>query len=152
MRFLHAGQLEGCTKRISPHLIRGPVEAVNHDLQQFYQRLLAILRRPMVRAGEWRVLQCAPAWDNNWTSDSFVTFLWRNDRDERLLVAVNYAPHQSQCYVYLAQDDLAGRAWRLDDLLSADSYDRDGSDLVSRGLYLDMRPWQAAVFDISHAR
>jgi len=28
-------------------------------------------------------------------------------------------------------------------------YDRDGSELQSRGLYLDMRPWQASVFSLA---
>ena len=29
LRFFHQGQLEGKTKRISPHLVRGPKEPVN---------------------------------------------------------------------------------------------------------------------------
>jgi len=45
--------------------------------------------------------------------------------------------------------DLAGRAVRLDDLMSPASYDRDGSDLGSRGLYLDLPPWAYRVFDTS---
>jgi hypothetical protein len=28
-------------------------------------------------------------------------------------------------------------------------YDRDGNDLQSRGPYLDMLPWQAAVFSLT---
>ena len=29
------------------------------------------------------------------------------------------------------------------------SYDRDGSDLVSRGLYLDLPPWGYHVFEVT---
>ena len=50
---------------------------------------------------------------------------------QRLLIAVNYASHQSQCYVRLPFADLAGRTVRLNDLTGAASYDRDGGDLVS---------------------
>src|SRR4030095_14953346 len=49
LRFFHDGQFEGRRKRISPHLVRAPEEPVNEELKQFYDRLLAVLRRPVVR-------------------------------------------------------------------------------------------------------
>ena len=76
LRFFHQGQFEGRRKRISPHLVRGPVEPVDQRLQQFYDRLLAVLKLPAVRDGEWQLLECRPAWDGNWTSDCFVAWLW----------------------------------------------------------------------------
>jgi len=36
--------------------------------------------------------------------------------------------------------------WRLHDQMSSDVYDRDGGDLQSRGLFLDMSPWQTGVY------
>jgi hypothetical protein len=45
--------------------------------------------------------------------------------------------------------DLAGRTVRLKDLMSAASYDRDGSELGSRGLFLDLPSWDYHVFDVS---
>jgi hypothetical protein len=59
------------------------------------------------------------------------------------------AGNQSQCYVRLPCPDLTGRAMRLKDLMGPASYDRDGSDLVSRGLYLDMLPWSYHVFEMA---
>jgi hypothetical protein len=44
---------------------------------------------------------------------------------------------------------LAGHTVRLVDLMSPAQYDRDGSDLVSRGLYLDIPPWSYHVFVIT---
>ena len=79
-----------------------------------------------------------PAWDGNWTSDCFIALSWQGPDGERLLVAVNYAPNQSQCYVRLPFPELGGRTVRLKDLMGPARYDRDGSDLVSRGLYLDL--------------
>jgi hypothetical protein len=49
LRFFHQGQFEGRTKRISPHLVRGPDEPVDQKLKQFYDRLLSVLRHPAVR-------------------------------------------------------------------------------------------------------
>ena len=146
LRFFHQGQFEGRKKRISPHLCRGPCEPTNETLRQFYERLLTVLREPVVREGQWQLLECTPAWDGNWTCDCFVAFAWQGPDDERLLVAVNYAPNQSQCRVRLPFTDLAGSQWRLQDQLGSDSYDRDGNDLQSQGLFLDTPPWQADVF------
>ncbi|HZW88421.1 MAG TPA: alpha-amylase family glycosyl hydrolase, partial [Myxococcaceae bacterium] len=46
LRFFHQGQFEGRRKRISPHLVRAPVEPVDEALRGFYDRLLAALRDP----------------------------------------------------------------------------------------------------------
>jgi hypothetical protein len=146
LRFFHQGQFLGRTKRISPHLGRAPEEPTNQDLAKFYDRLLAVLRRPAVREGRWQLLECVPAWDGNWTWDCFLAFAWDGPDGERLLVAVNYAPNQSQCYVRLPFPGLAGDSWRLEDLMGDAAYGRSGSDLSSRGLYLDVPPWQGSVF------
>ncbi len=148
LRFLHQGQFEGRKKRISPHLVRGPDESVDQKLKQFYDRLLAVLRHDAVRNGDWQLLECVPAWDGNWTWDCFLVFAWQGARDERLLVTVNYAPNQSQCYVRLPFADLGNGQWRFQDLLGDAHYDRDGNDLQLRGLYLDIAPWVYHVFSL----
>jgi len=148
LRFFHQGQFEGRLKRISPHLVRAPDEPLNAEIGRFYDRLLAILRSPTVRDGAWRLLEGLPAWDGNWTSDCFVAGFWEREPGERLIVAVNYAPHQSQCRLRLPLHALSGSAWRLQDQLSSDVYDRNGSELEATGLFLDMSPWQAAVYSL----
>jgi hypothetical protein len=148
LRFFHQGQLEGRTKRISPHLVRGPYEPVDEGIAQFYDRLLAVLRQPVVRDGHWQLLECVPAWEGNWTADSFVAFLWHGSDQERLLVAVNYTAQQSQCYVRLVFPELREKQWRLEDQLSDAKYERDGNDLESRGLYLDVGPWGYHAFKL----
>jgi hypothetical protein len=51
--------------------------------------------------------------------------------------------------VRLPFTDLAGRAVRLQDLLSPARYDRDGHELVSSGLYLDMPAWGYHAFEVT---
>jgi glycosidase len=148
LRFFHHGQFEGMRRRISPHLVRAPLERADQALQQFYDNLLAVLRQPTVRDGQWRLLECMQAWDGNWTWDCFIAWSWEA-RDSRRIIAVNYAGNQSQCYVRLPFPDLAGRAVRLKDLTGPASYDREGSDLASRGLYLDLSPWGYHVFEMT---
>jgi hypothetical protein len=148
LRFFHQGQFEGRRKRVSPHLVRAPNEAVDRTLAGFYERLLTLLRQPTVRGGQWQLLECVPAWEGNWTWDCFVAFAWQGPGAERLLVAVNYASNQSQCHARLPFADLGGSQWRLQDQMSDATYDRDGHDLQSRGLFLDMAPWSFAVFSM----
>jgi glycosidase len=161
LRFFHQGQFEGRHKRISPHLVRGPDEPVDLSLKAFYDRLLTVLRDPIVRDGQWQLLECTPGWEGNSTNDSVLVFAWhasglplnpaveRGGREGPLLVAVNYAANQSQCHVRLPFADLAGKAWQLQDQLRLVSYDWNGDDLVGKGLYLDAAPWQASVYKLS---
>jgi hypothetical protein len=149
LRFFHQGQLDGCRKRISPHLVRGPQEPTDLRLRDFYEALLELLRRPIAREGEWRLLECTPAWDGNWTRDCFIAWSWQTRDGQRWLIAVNYAGHQSQCFVRLPFEGIGGRTIRLEDLMSAASYERHGDDLVARGLYLDMPAWGYHVFELT---
>jgi hypothetical protein len=148
LRFFHQGQFEGFRKRISPHLGRGPNEPVDRELERFYMRLLDMLRQPSLRSARWQLLSCTAAWEGNWTWDCFVAFAWQGREGERLIVAANYAPNQSQCYLRLPYADLAGASWRLRDQLGDACYERDGDELQSRGLYLDVPPWQIHAFAV----
>ena len=146
LRFFHQGQLEGRRKRISPHLVRAPDEAVDRTVRAIYARLIGILRRPVARDGTWRLLECIPAWEGNPSCDAFVASSWVGAAGERLIVAVNYASHRSQCYVRLPFGELSGRQWGLQNLLGDERYQRDGDALLDHGLYLDEPPWKALVF------
>ena len=57
-----------------------------------------------------------------------------------VLVAVNYAPHPSQCYVNLPFPEIKDQSVQLKDCLSSASYTREGNALLERGLYLDLQP------------
>ena len=133
LRFFHQGQREGKRVRIPVHLGRGPDEATDAGIAAFYDGLLECLKDPAFRDGDWQLLECRPAWDGNGTWDAFVAFSWTGPGERRRLVAVNYAGHQSQCYVAMPWRDLDGRTWRLQDLTGPAVYDRQGSDLTLAG-------------------
>jgi glycosidase len=141
LRLFHVGQFEGRKKRISPHLVRAPQEPVDSSLEEFYTRLMAVVREPALKEGNWTLLDCEPAWEGNWTSDCFIAYFWQGPGDRCLLVTVNYSDHQSQCYVRLPFAELGGAQWRLHDILDGAWHDRDGDNLQSRGLYLDVPAW-----------
>jgi hypothetical protein len=149
LRFFHQGQFEGRRKRISPHLRRGPDEPVDQRLSRFYHRLVDVLCRPEVRRGRWQLVESSAAWDGNWTWDCFVAFAWEAAGTYPLLVAVNFAPNRSQCYLRLPFTAVAGQHWTLRDLTSEVTYEREGDELSARGLYLDMDSWQYHVFQVT---
>jgi glycosidase len=146
LRFFHQGQFEGRKKRISPHLVRAPNESPDNEIEAFYEQLLSILRKPIVKSGEWQSLACQPAWDGNETWDSFIAHAWSGPGNERMLIVVNYSSHPSQCYLKLPFPEIQNHSLRLKDLFSSVCYDREGDELLNRGLYLDLQPWSYHVF------
>jgi hypothetical protein len=148
MRFFHEGQLEGRSRRVSMHLGRRPVEAVNVELREFYGQLSNLLECPAVRDGEWRLLETRPAWEGNPSWQNFLAFWWESSDRQRRLIAVNYGSTEAQCYIALPQADLRDRHVVLRDRMSTARYERAGNELAGPGLYLDMAAWQFHAFDV----
>ena len=151
LRFLHEGQLEGFRVRISPHLVRGPVEPIDGRLARFYGALLALLRDRLVRDGAWRLLNVAPAWDGNPTHDGFVAYGWQLGI-RRLVVAVNLGSTQGQGYVGAPLDDLRGASVRLVDRIEGIVFERDADELAARGLYVDLPAYGHHVLEATSRR
>lgn len=152
LRFFHEGQLEGRTKKVPTHVDRRPEEQVNSPLCNFYKQLLACVNLSVLRNGVWSLLESLPAWESNWTAQCFVCFAWSELPQDRLLVVVNYAPHRSQCYLRIPFEDLREGSVLLQDLTGDAVYERDGTELCTRGLYLDLGPWGYHVFRMTIER
>ncbi len=73
LRFFHQGQSEGLKKRISPHLVRAPEESSDIGIREFCDHLLAVVRKPIMKSGEWQWLASEPAWEANGSWDAFIT-------------------------------------------------------------------------------
>lgn len=117
-------------------------------MQEFYRRLLEVLRLSVFRHGDWQLLECKPAWEGNWTWECWIVFAWQGQDGKRAIAAVNYAPNQSQCYAALPWSDLGEQMYQLKDLMGSASYDRRGEDLLATGLYLDLPAWGYHVFEL----
>jgi hypothetical protein len=146
LRFFHDGQFDGARIRVPTHLCRGPVEPINREIAVFYSRLLKVLKTGPFRDGSWSQIQPQPAWPGNWTSDGFVAYAWSGTESSRHVVVVNYAQNQGQCRLPLPFPELSGKKVRLTDLKGSEVYDRDGDELVDRGLFIDHAPWHFNVF------
>ena len=131
------------------HLCYAPQQTTVRNLERFYHQLLDCLALDIVREGNWQLLECVPAWEGNFTWNNFIAFTWEGKDERLLLIIVNYASEQGQCYILLPFESLRGEKYRLQDLMSDISYDRLGDKLISRGLYLDLPAWGYHIFDIS---
>ncbi|HKQ30705.1 MAG TPA: alpha-amylase family glycosyl hydrolase, partial [Burkholderiales bacterium] len=149
LRFFYQGELEGRTRRVSPHLVRAPQEPVNAKLSRFYLRLLDILKHPALRSGIWQLLDCVPAWEGSDSAAGFIAWIWHGTDGERVLTAVNFSARRGQCFVRLPFVEPEAGHCRLTDLLGPAQYERAAADLSARGLYLDVPAWHCHVFNVS---
>jgi hypothetical protein len=151
LRFVHEGQLTGRRLRASNHLRRRAPEPIDRELETFYDRLLAMMRREEVREGQWQLLDREPASIGDASWRQLVAFSWERG-DRRLLVVVNWGARRCQGYVrprFFAPD---GSTWRLTELLDPTiRYDREGAELARRGLYVDLSRWRPTVFALTPA-
>jgi Alpha amylase, catalytic domain len=145
-RLLHEGQLEGRKVRLPVFLARRPAEPVDHDLAAFYARLLKETDRDLFRNGEWRLCERS-GWPDNQSCQNILTWCWVKD-EERYVIVVNFTDGTSQARVHLPWDELRGKTWRLDDVLSGESYDRSGEEMRDAGLHVDLGSWKCHLFHV----
>jgi hypothetical protein len=149
LRFFHQGQFEGALVRVPTHLCRGAIELADTEIAAFYAKLLWLLKETgAFRGGTWSQIQPQRAWPGNWTSDGFVACAWAGRDSSRHIVVVNYAGNQGQCRLPLPFPEFRSRQVRLTDVMGTEVYDRDGSELVDPGLFIDHAPWHFNVFKL----
>jgi hypothetical protein len=146
LRLLHYGQLEGARIHARIHACRRPEEPVDPEIAAWYQTLLRALGDSAVGKGEARILKPREAWAGNESWRHFVLVEWQTRLPDFDLVAVNLAPHRSQCYAPLEAPDLNRHIWRMADRLGTEAHERHGDDLQCQGLYLDLPAHGAQLF------
>ncbi len=138
-KLLHEGQFEGRKVRLPVFLGRRPAEPVDHDLAAFYSRLLKEINRDVFRNGEWRLCERS-GWPDNQSCQNILAWCWVKG-DECCLIVLNFSGAPSQALVRLPWEYLRGRAWRLSNSLSGQSFERSGDDMAANGLFVSLDPW-----------
>lgn len=138
-KLFHEGQFEGRKVKVPVFLGRRPEEPVDLDLQTFYHRLLEAINAPAFREGEWQLCERS-GWPDNQSYLNLVGWCRKKDK-ERYLIVLNLSGEKSQGLIRLHWDELAGRKWRLMDVLTGEGFERDGGEMFSPGLYVDLGAW-----------
>jgi hypothetical protein len=146
LRLLHEGQLEGARRKIPVQLIRRFPEEPRPEIEAMYESLLETLVRTSVGKGTASLPRLRPGWADNPTAQNIVAVQWQEKPDEFELVVTNLAPHRSQCHVPLSVPELANHEWSMIDLLGEERYVRSGKTMQEQGLYLDVGPHGAQIF------
>jgi hypothetical protein len=133
----HEGQFEGWRVRLPVFLGRRPSEPVDGDLRAFYVRLLSGVATR--RTGDWAMCRVT-GWPDNHSWQQLLAWTW-HDEDRRTLVVVNYAEREAAARVHVDWPDSAGRAWRLEDVLSGEVFSRSGDEIAADGLFVQLPPW-----------
>ena len=138
-KLLYEGQCEGRRVRPPVFLRRRPVEPIDADLRAFYHTLLAAVKGSGLREGEWQLCE-STGWPDNSSYFNLGAWCWDQGR-ERYVVIVNLSEYRSQGRIQMPWNELAGRTWYLTDVLSGDIFERDGGEMQSVGLYVDLPAW-----------
>jgi hypothetical protein len=137
--------LEGLEKKSPIQLRRDPEQPVDQEIAEFYERLLAALREEALRRGNWKLLTTRAAWIGNETCHSILGQAYDHN-DEHVRIFVNWSDLRAQCYADIGLGMLNDCEVVLRDQIGPKKYVRQGLELMMRGLYLDLDPWEAQVF------
>lgn len=151
MRLLYDGQLDGHRVQTPVQLGRRRREERDTVVHAMYHRLLKVIGRTSVGVGAAEILNPLAAWDGNDSYRFMVVVQWQSDPDTFHLSVTNHAPHAAQCYVQPGVRALDGSTWQMVDLLGDEHYEREGCDLRTRGLYLDVPAFAAQLFEFKRA-
>ena len=144
IRLFYEGQFEGRVVKLPVFLRRRPDENVDQDLQDFYKKLLNAIDRPVFRDGEWSLCE-RTGWPDNTTTQNIVAWNWLKG-EERYLIIVNLSGLSAQARVQVPWDDIGDYEWQLSDSISGVTYNRQGDEMRSPGLYVDLGPWNYNLF------
>ena len=147
LHLFHDGQMEGTTLKQPVQLQRQWRETPDRRLYRFYDRLLHYTKGDLTHRGTWKLIDPAPAWEDNQTYRNLLSWIWYEDEQFKLIV-VNYSPEHSQGRVYLPRNLIHKKPMVFHDALTDTLYERKPSNLISYGLYIDLNPWQAHLFDL----
>jgi hypothetical protein len=115
LRFFHHGQWEGARIKVSPHLVRGPAEEPDTQIEGLYSKLTGILTDPIFHRGQWELLEVARAWEDNWSSDCLLAWLWKDSTTDRVVMCiVNLAEHEAQGRIGIPEwlRPMSAASWR----------------------------------------
>ncbi len=143
----HAGEEHGHRQRAPVTLMRGGREKDNVSIARWW-RSVTMLRQLPALDGQFAIAPCH-GWSDNPSTGNLLAWTWTSAQ-QRLLVVVNYSPWRSQGRVRLPWNDLANRELLFDEpLVSGRGLLRNGDELASDGLYVDLKPWSWHVLTLS---
>jgi hypothetical protein len=130
----HEGQFEGWRTRLPVFLARRPTEPSDEERRAFHLRLMEAAAS--IRQGQW-ALCTTSGWPDNQSNEQLLAWSWDDD-PHRALVVINDADAPASARVHVPWTELADDTWQLEDLLSGQKFERDGTEVATAGLYVEL--------------
>lgn len=141
LRFFHEGQFDGNRLRLPMQLCRRPVEARDVRLGSFYQRLLRLLKNPLLKTGAWQLLEAVPVLMADPTWENFIACAWTRAAGSLLLVIVNCSPQPGECELKVPVHEAQSGKVHLTAVLSTESQSLPPFDLDGEALRVNLPAW-----------
>ena len=138
-KLFHLGQFEGRKVKLPVFLRRWMDEPEVVEWKNIYNLLVRLASSPLLKLGEWKLCPHT-GWEDNKSHEQLLCWSWHRP-NETLLVIINYADQASQGRVILPWKDLDGESWRLIDLIRGEAFIRPTAELLTNGLFVDLRGW-----------
>jgi hypothetical protein len=138
-KLFHEGEFDGRKVRLPVFLGRRPPEVPDPELRDFYSKLLHSINRAAFHDGYWELCE-RTGWPDNSTYQNLLAWGWFLG-DEFYLIVVNHSDSPSQARIRVPVQRAAGARWQMIDLLSDSLFERDGNEITSEGLHVELGPW-----------
>ncbi|MEI8131129.1 MAG: alpha-amylase family glycosyl hydrolase [Leptolinea sp.] len=135
---LYEGQWEG--RKLKNHVLLGrrQPERINKELLGFYKNLLPAIKG-LHDNGSWQLCKVT-GWSNNQTCENLLVYTWQAGSYKDLII-VNFSDEQSQGRAALPWPELRDVDVKFTDVLEHETLVRSGSELKSKGFFVDIPPW-----------
>jgi hypothetical protein len=146
VKLYYNGQFEGKRIKLPVQLGKEPEERISKRVQNYYYKILEITNCDIFKKGKWVMLEPVPAADGNISYNNFLSWIWEYSGELRIVV-INYSAATAQCRL---QIDLKpdSENFRLIDLLTGDKYIRSAKEMLSPGLFIELKGYNSHIFSI----
>jgi len=145
MRLYFQGQAEGHEIHLPLQIRRTKPEAVDPDIQAFYNLLLQEVNQDIFHHGTWQLKEVFSVGDN--TADNIIACIWKSAESVRL-VAVNLDQHPAGGRVSLGDAVSEYRQYSCSETFSRKNETHDGLLLAHPGFSLKLEGYQGQIWKI----
>lgn len=146
MSFYFDGQFEGKKNKLPLQLGREPLEKECPQLKKYYNDLLNITKNEVFKSGTFKKLEAMPAGEGNYTYEDILCWQWTLG-EEKWIIVTNYSDKSSQCRISFRADSPSGKI-RLLDNLTGITYPRNTEELLSPGLFVELKAYRSHIFSV----
>ncbi len=144
-RLIHEGQMSGFKIKLPLQLGRREHEEDNHELLEFYLRLLNALPGRKIREGKWSLCRVDPTGD--FSNTNIIAHVWMIEKNY-LLSVVNFSPYPAKGNIVIPNINYGETEWSFTDLLTQNILVYEGEHLDTIGLVIDLPAWNGHIFDV----